>query len=578
MRADSRTLEQILGGFYNVPDFQREFVWGKKDVVRLLGDLYESMRAAPQNPYFLGSIVLYPELPQATRALVDGQQRMTTLFLLFSEIRNRLSAAGRQTVWVDGLLAAARVDPQGNQVTVPRLVLQYEELQEVLAGLSSGALQIADLGAQDVGHKLGQAVKHIRAFIDETVGNVDQLARFGAHVLQQGQVVEVEVDDLASALRVFEILNFTGKKLTSLDLLKLRLFQGADQATRRGLEAIWQQMLRDLQGAGETQPVRFLRYYLVACYHFDAMPSATDVFDWVREQAGPLGLDENPTAFLRSLARGAKDYRRFLTGYDSHNRIEPSLRAISFQKSRVRQHLPVLLSGRHLSREQFGKLAAKLEALAFVFALTNAQWNQLEAVIPAWCAAVRGLQTDDDVNAFIAANITPQIQARAAEARVALANPARIGSALRAYALRRITHHVEEKCGKPLRLEALFVRGVTEEHVLPQNPTQEAATAFSNVPAEVEANQYRLGNLALLLHGPNSQARNRPFVEKKEVYERCDYELTKSLVLDISTGANAAPTRVAAQFHLQPHATWNPDEVQLREGRLLEIAADIWGI
>jgi len=81
--------------WFRIPEYQRPFIWGTDEVSELLDDLAFAMIEKPDFDYFLGSFVFQsrvaaPELGQKFNEndLLDGQQRMTTLLLLFAVIRD----------------------------------------------------------------------------------------------------------------------------------------------------------------------------------------------------------------------------------------------------------------------------------------------------------------------------------------------------------------------------------------------------------------------------------------------------------------------------------------------------------
>jgi len=78
--------------------YQREYSWTRADVTALLSDLrrrftenwkplHEREHVRTYSPYYLGSIVYYEGEDDDATYLVDGQQRVTTLFLLLVHLR-----------------------------------------------------------------------------------------------------------------------------------------------------------------------------------------------------------------------------------------------------------------------------------------------------------------------------------------------------------------------------------------------------------------------------------------------------------------------------------------------------------
>ena len=87
----------VFQAFYVVPDYQREYVWETEQVEQLLNDINAELgndpAAAPE--YFIGSVVVCPGTAGVLE-LIDGQQRMTTLFLTLCAIRDRIKELGEE--------------------------------------------------------------------------------------------------------------------------------------------------------------------------------------------------------------------------------------------------------------------------------------------------------------------------------------------------------------------------------------------------------------------------------------------------------------------------------------------------
>jgi len=76
-----------IGGCLCIPEYQRPYVWGTKQLKRLLNDLEEHQRATvePKPLFYLGSIILHKTSERLN--IIDGQQRITTM-LLFNKIKD----------------------------------------------------------------------------------------------------------------------------------------------------------------------------------------------------------------------------------------------------------------------------------------------------------------------------------------------------------------------------------------------------------------------------------------------------------------------------------------------------------
>ena len=131
-------LKDVFQAFYAVPNYQREYVWTDEQVKRLLEDIRNEQTATDQSEYFIGSIVTTPG-DLGKYDLIDGQQRITTLFLLFCALRDRRTALGdTEHSALDQLIADMVVDDDGNEIAQVRLDAQYADAGDILQQLAEG--------------------------------------------------------------------------------------------------------------------------------------------------------------------------------------------------------------------------------------------------------------------------------------------------------------------------------------------------------------------------------------------------------------------------------------------------------
>ena len=97
LEANEYSLKEIFCDSYSfeIPRYQRPYSWEVEQAVTLVDDLLQFLEEQPQeiqhaNPYFLGSIVLIKPNGVLSQ-IVDGQQRITTLTIVFSVLRSLVS-------------------------------------------------------------------------------------------------------------------------------------------------------------------------------------------------------------------------------------------------------------------------------------------------------------------------------------------------------------------------------------------------------------------------------------------------------------------------------------------------------
>src|SRR5262245_53623495 len=103
---DTKSLEATLlcvgdlfaeaGTHYEIPIYQRNYAWGVEQIEQLVDDVWQAAHDDDQD-YFLGNLVVARqdqsrEAKHPTYEVIDGQQRLTTLYMLLTFLRNTLKA------------------------------------------------------------------------------------------------------------------------------------------------------------------------------------------------------------------------------------------------------------------------------------------------------------------------------------------------------------------------------------------------------------------------------------------------------------------------------------------------------
>lgn len=102
-----KTIRDLLNSKrqFVIPRFQREYSWDKKNYKEffedIIGNLSEKNGNIVANPYFLGTMLFIGNFTEGTDAeiqVVDGQQRLTTITILFSAMSDVLKKLGEDTL------------------------------------------------------------------------------------------------------------------------------------------------------------------------------------------------------------------------------------------------------------------------------------------------------------------------------------------------------------------------------------------------------------------------------------------------------------------------------------------------
>ena len=283
-------LRQVLGSpvIFEVPDFQRNYSWEDDQIDALLEDVLEAREHTL--PHFIGSLITMKDPEDQGKILViDGQQRLTTIFMLVAVLRD----------------AVARMDSHEIEISSGNEINVLKELNNFLFTVSTdGAFRlhqrfvahpmISGMFSESVlanpfpnrlalptrHHKysgpLRSGHKRINKWLSDEIARYpssDEKLAFVLSILNvlNGRItlLQIDTESIPEAFDIFMSLNSTGLPLGPSDLVKTELFRvltrDLDAAQREArtneLTAIWQTISTNLDSGNIDQ---FLRHYLLS--------------------------------------------------------------------------------------------------------------------------------------------------------------------------------------------------------------------------------------------------------------------------------------------------------------------------
>lgn len=573
----------VFQDFYAVPDYQREYVWGSEEVEQLLNDISGELGggdpvAAPE--YFIGSIVVC-EGRDGTLDLIDGQQRMTTLFLVLCAIRDELRSLGQQPpAALDGQIHSVSTDVSGNDRFRYRMDLQYQDSGDVLKDIATGQIEsIASKDTRSV-ENLRNAYEVSRGFLRRELGDAGRMRAFYGYLTNKVKLIRIQTEDVAKALKIFETINDRGVGLDAMDLLKNLLFMKASRAEFDRLKTVWKQMQDTLHVDIKEKPLRFLRYFIFSQYDVEVLRE-DEIYGWLSRNEPRVGYAQRPVKFAQELLEAAQAYRNFLRGVDQHGAKNRYLEALRLLGGRsARQHLILLLAGRHLSPTLFDRLAQEVEELFFVYVITREPTRDFERDFARWAAEVRAVNDEASFQALVDRRFRPakaKLSDRFDDTFHRLYSDSVQAYRLR-YLLAKLTQRIElDAYGETESTKWLgqYADSAFEvEHIYPQDPSTEARDEFGSTRDALTAQ--RLGNLALVEKSINSSLGNRPFSKKRLVYPKSKLLLTQAIAERPQIGVDTRIDRAVAD--LEPFDSWNDASVERRQAELTKLARRAWNV
>jgi uncharacterized protein with ParB-like and HNH nuclease domain len=580
-------LADLLKDFYSVPDFQREYVWKEEHVRTLMDDLltefYDEGKQVPGDPeYFIGSIVVYPD-EQGTFRLIDGQQRLTTVYLVLCAIRDRLKELQEKPP--QGLLkqiADTATHPiTGDDIFRDRLTLQYADSEHVLETIAEGQQPVDEIPrtTESVGNILTAYKAIYEALTVNFQNDAGLLKGFYAAFTHRVKLIRIKTPGITHALKIFETINDRGVGLNPMDLLKNLLFMRTGETDQQQLKTIWKSLVDTLERCNE-KPLRYLRYYILGLHESDTTkPLREDeIYEYFAKHAGPLGINHNPLGFANELVKRASDYANFVDKKDPHGTPNRYLSNIAELSGLARQHFILLLAGHHLDADLFTELTRHLENLYFTYIVTREPTKNFERTFGRWSKDLRTVTTAADLEEFVDRYIRPDLVRRSGTfdfifSQLSLKN---IQQYRMRYILAKLTQFIQERAlGNPMAAEikGYLSKAADIEHILPRTPRPDVRAAFDK-PEEYEAYSIRLGNLTLLEKTINASVSNGSYEEKKSGYLHSSFLLTKSLVQQPHVGQNTKLNHAVAD--LIQFDTWDSASIESRQEMLGRLARQVW--
>lgn len=576
------TISTLFNDFYTVPSYQREYVWKDEQVEQLLTDIYDEFADSDtqtSSEYFIGSIVALLKSDD-TFELIDGQQRTTTLFLILCAVRDHLKAKGANPPeTLIRQIASSSIDSRGEDVYRYRITLQYEDSMGVLEHIGSGDNGVEGFTetTRSVANILN-AYRVIREYLESQFGDDAPAIRlFYAFFTRNVKLIRVKTVSMAHALKVFETINDRGMGLDSMDLLKNLLFMHATPSDFEILKNRWKEIVDTLYRAKE-KPLRFLRYYVFATYDVERIKE-DEIYSWFTKHKSEVGYERDPLGFAEHLLAAAKAYVTFLQGKSVDGSINRYLDNIRYLSGAARQHLILLLAGRHLSDDAFVLLSKDLENLFAAYIIAREPTKEFERTFARWARDLREARDLTDVQGFIERHFLKAKQDLASRFSLAFRELRQddLQKYRLKYVLAKLTQFVDEMAyGSQSHVTDLGVylkNTIHIEHILPQTPNEEVKKAFDKPEAYFDY-VYRFGNLTLLENPIDSSIGRGLFEKKRRPYTMSNLLLTKSLGQVVGVGQNTAYTRAAG--NLEVFETWTSDDVERRQRMLSRLANKVW--
>lgn len=245
---------------YSIPNYQRPYAWKKEQVEQLWYDIleaYQNNKSAPDSDlnYFLGSIVV---VGKNDYEVVDGQQRLTTLTILFYVLQDlakkgEIDLSEDQVSYISACLKDVHTKRQKLKTHIQNQV-EFEEMFKEQIDYSNKSGFLAPKNA----------IEFKRLILDIKTANLN-LEDFVNYLLNNTKIIRISCTDVNPAIKLFSVLNARGMDLQLTDLIKADMMVALnDEEKRDEFNEVWKEIEKDCKDNDENFQELF-KIYLHFC-------------------------------------------------------------------------------------------------------------------------------------------------------------------------------------------------------------------------------------------------------------------------------------------------------------------------
>jgi len=539
---------------FTIPLYQREYSWNLDQV----SDLYDDILDSEDNGHFLGSLLLY-HVQDKTYEIVDGQQRVTTIFLLLFSILNKIHESEYSTA-IEKIKSLLFIkDPNilipDDLSSVPRLETGRRDKYLFQSIISNKSYSAYKDGKQRSHKNLTNTLEFFNKRLLEIEQNrsLKGVVKFAEKVIKS-EFILMTAEKQSDKLLLFKTTNARGLALTEGDLIKNELCHRLGSFNIDQAIDSWDKIRSEIEtNRGNLDD--FLFHYLNSIDDCQDLRQQLDkkhgVINWNKKNYPPapekyvfelyevLISKLGPETFLSDLLTAVPNYNSFIN--PSPDKIYlSSLKSMGVQKC-----FPLLITAnRKLNEDNFKLICKFIDSLTFRHSILRKDPKELEK----FYYQLSELITDDTSISAVIAKIRDHANFREEEkfrSEFIVSSPK---ISISKMILDRITKNQGE--GVDWNNKDVHI-----EHIMPKIPSEEWKLLFDTDKFEYGDYLNRLGNLTILQYKSNIQASNKSFRDKKNYYKNSHLAITNSL---------------------RHYDNWGYDQILKRQEELYELSKNIW--
>lgn len=532
----AKTIKELFlsGRKFVIPRFQREYCWNKEISKSFLWDILKQFDIQEgeikTQVYFLGTMLFIGDYYDGTEEeiyVVDGQQRLTTITILFSAISDKFMSLNQETLSKEIFKYIMTTNDNGEEVRILRsnthypyfayyIQLQKKEYKvEACTEEEKNIFEIYNLFSNLLEEETmkKELKKRYDASLVDQIEYIDLLKALRDQVLKC-IFVSISTKEKQHANEIFEILNSKGKQLKAIDIIKNDIFSILQQEEPVDMaEDKWKKIKEILNSKNEHVELEvFFRHFWISKYKKVSQKSIVDEFKRT------IKTEEECTRLLDELIYEAKNYIKILNpnreDYSNKKQyywLVQSLKCIGefFNIVQVRIVLLALFylkDNELIDMKEFKKTINFLEYFHFIYnSVCSFSTNKLEKIYSVFSVRVRNCKNKIEVVKTIRESLIDPLKKILPKyedfevkfIKLSYSKKENVSNVKTKYAINKINCILEGK--------EIFEDECNIEHIIPENEE------------EITKN---IGNLILLEMKLNGEADDKKYQDKIECYKK----------------------------------------------------------
>ena len=337
VKSDVYPIEVLFLEKYDVDFYQREYVWEKKQIEDMVEDLTIEFlknwrkedvlsKVKDYSPYYMGEIVL-SENGGTRSAIIDGQQRITTITLLLIYLKRRFGSVKGFPAVIDSLIAS---DFYGEQL----FNLDIKERRPCMESLyENGSYNVKKNDPPSVQNLVDRYADIDECWRDEI--NEENIVPFMYWLKEKVMFSKVWTNSDEFAYVIFETMNDRGLSLTQVEMLRSYLLANIDDSKRESIMKDFDSTTKRLASINLSSKSKaefeFFKIYFRSHYaqnlsqtknsNSDFVKIGKEFHRWVRDENKTLGLvtSDDYVEFVNKILYFANVYIHIMELIESRN-------------------------------------------------------------------------------------------------------------------------------------------------------------------------------------------------------------------------------------------------------------------